>query len=240
MFEVLISRVAPRAPVRRSSCGKAGAEPPVSPSTDTPETHAMWHLLAPATLARRFTVVRPNLRRRPGPAPDRDRITTSTGPRRRADPLASRPRRDHGGARPEALRRGRPRPRGAGGVSPGVLYHPGRVAALAVLDIVPTLETWNRTDMRRALASFHWQMLAQPEPLPELTIGAEPDFYLERLLRSWAAPSGFAFAAGSPGRLPPGVPRSRGGSMLTAVTHRAGATTSTTSWTGRTDRRAEG
>jgi haloacetate dehalogenase len=72
------------------------------------------------------------------------------------------------------------------------LDHPARVAALGVLDIVPTAEAWDRTDMTEALAQFHWQLLAQPEPLPERLIGAAPDFFMEWLLQSWAAP-GFAF-----------------------------------------------
>ncbi len=73
------------------------------------------------------------------------------------------------------------------------LDHPSRVAALGALDVNPTLDVWGRTDMASALANFHWQLLAQPEPLPERLIGADPDFFLEWLLRSWAAP-GFAFA----------------------------------------------
>jgi haloacetate dehalogenase len=73
------------------------------------------------------------------------------------------------------------------------LDHPDHAAGLGVLDVIPTAETWNRTDMRSALASFHWQLLAQPEPLPERLIGADSDFFLESLLRSWAAP-GFTFA----------------------------------------------
>jgi haloacetate dehalogenase len=62
-----------------------------------------------------------------------------------------------------------------------------------VLDVVPTSEAWDRIDMRRALGDFHWQLLAQPEPLPEQLIGADPVFFMAWLLRSWAAP-GFTFS----------------------------------------------
>ena len=154
-----------------------------------PQTHAMWHRVAPA-LARRFTVVCPDLRGYGASArPRSDTTHAAYSKRSMALDLVETM---------EALDLKRfavvGHDRGARVAYRLALDHPGRVAALAVLDIVPTLETWNRTDMRRALASFHWQMLAQPEPLPERLIGAEPDFYLEWLLRSWAAP-GFAFAA---------------------------------------------
>src|SRR5712691_313872 len=54
------------------------------------------------------------------------------------------------------------------------LDHPTRTVGLCMLDVVPTSETWDRIDMMRALGDFHWQLLAQPEPLPERLIGADP------------------------------------------------------------------
>ena len=154
-----------------------------------PQTHAMWHRVAPA-LAGRFTVVCPDLRGYGASArPRSDPTHAAYSKRAMALDLVETM---------EALGLTRfavvGHDRGARVAYRLALDHPDRVAALAVLDIVPTLETWNRTDMKRALSSFHWQMLAQPEPLPERLIGADPDFYLEWLLRSWAAP-GFAFAS---------------------------------------------
>jgi haloacetate dehalogenase len=60
------------------------------------------------------------------------------------------------------------------------LDHPERVTKLAVLDIVPTGEVWRRLDMKAALGYWHWQFLAQPAPLPESLIGADPDNYYFR------------------------------------------------------------
>jgi pimeloyl-ACP methyl ester carboxylesterase len=54
---------------------------------------------------------------------------------------------------------------------------PERVAAIATLDIVPTLENWEAMDYRRAYSAYHWQFLAQPEPLPERLIGSDPEWY---------------------------------------------------------------
>jgi haloacetate dehalogenase len=167
----------------------AGRGPAVLLIHGYPQTHAIWHRVAPA-LAERFTVVCPDLR---------------------GYGASSRPPSDPSHA-PYAKRAmaldlvevmetlGFPRfavvghDRGARVAYRLALDHAARTAALGVLDIMPTVETWDRTDMTRALQGFHWQFLAQPEPLPERLIGADPDFFLDWLLRSWAAP-GFAFAS---------------------------------------------
>jgi haloacetate dehalogenase len=57
------------------------------------------------------------------------------------------------------------------------LDHPECVEKLAVLDVIPTGETWRRADRRFMLAWWHWAFLAQPAPLPETLIGADPDGY---------------------------------------------------------------
>ena len=65
------------------------------------------------------------------------------------------------------------------------LDHPERVERAAVLDIVPTRTIFRATDMAIALGYYHWFFLAQPEPLPERLIGADPLFYLHRKLTGW-------------------------------------------------------
>ena len=61
------------------------------------------------------------------------------------------------------------------------LDHPERIAALSVLDIIPTAEHFQRTDMAFAMGYWHWFFLAQPHPLPERLIASDPDaFYLRR------------------------------------------------------------
>lgn len=66
------------------------------------------------------------------------------------------------------------------------LDHPGRLSKLAVLDILPTYEYWARMDRAYALKIYHWALLAQPAPLPETLLGANPDFYLRNKLASWS------------------------------------------------------
>jgi haloacetate dehalogenase len=68
--------------------------------------------------------------------------------------------------------------------------YPGRVTRLAVLDILPTLEVWERLNAEAGLRSYHWLLLAQPSPLPERLIGRDPDFYLRHLLDRWAGRPG--------------------------------------------------
>jgi haloacetate dehalogenase len=54
------------------------------------------------------------------------------------------------------------------------LDHPGRLARLAVLDIVPTWNMWHDLDARLAYRIWHWTFLALPAPFPETMIGADP------------------------------------------------------------------
>ena len=67
------------------------------------------------------------------------------------------------------------------------LDSPERLAALAVLDIAPTLATYESFDYRGAYNAYHWFFLAQPEPLPERLIGADPGYYVEQKIGSWLA-----------------------------------------------------
>jgi haloacetate dehalogenase len=63
------------------------------------------------------------------------------------------------------------------------LDHPQRVRAAAVLDVVPTGEVWSRGDAQLALLYWHWGFLAQPAPLPERMIGADPGAFFDLHVR---------------------------------------------------------
>jgi haloacetate dehalogenase len=47
------------------------------------------------------------------------------------------------------------------------LDHPKQVERLAVFDVIPILEAWNRSDARFAQTYWPWILLSQEEPLPE-------------------------------------------------------------------------
>ncbi|MBM3489905.1 MAG: alpha/beta hydrolase [Alphaproteobacteria bacterium] len=159
-----------------------GSGPPLLLLHGYPQTHAMWHRVAPA-LAARFTVVAPDLRGygdSDKPAGDAEHRNYSK--RRMAQDqvelMAALGHRrfglvghDRGGRVAHRL----------------ALDHRAAVERLAVLDIVPTRAMFAQLDRARALGYYHWFFLAQRFDLPERLIGGAPDYYLERLLGGWSA-----------------------------------------------------
>lgn len=69
------------------------------------------------------------------------------------------------------------------------LDHPRIVTRLAVLDIVPTLEVWERADARLALSFWPFSLLAQAAPLPEQLLSAGADAIVDHALSEWGSPA---------------------------------------------------
>jgi haloacetate dehalogenase len=159
----------------------AGEGPPLLLLHGYPETHVMWHKIAPQ-LARDFTVVLTDLRG----------YGASSKP-------SSGQRAEHYAKREMALdqvevmrslgfktfmvaghdRGGRVAHRMA-------IDHPEVVTRLAVLDIIPTEAVFADVDRETALRYFHWFFLAQPHPLPERMIEADPESWLKGRLTAWS------------------------------------------------------
>jgi haloacetate dehalogenase len=156
-----------------------GEGPPLLLLHGYPQTHVMWHRVAPQ-LARDFTVVCPDLRgygdsSKPRGVPghanyskramalDMVEVMESLGfvafhvvGHDRGGRVAHRMARDHG----------------------------RRVRSLTVLDISPTLKMYERTNMQFAKAYYHWFFLIQEAPLPEDMLRAVgPSYILKRLGR---------------------------------------------------------
>ena len=55
------------------------------------------------------------------------------------------------------------------------LDHPKNVERLAVFDVIPILEAWNRSDARFARTYWPWILLSQKQPLPESYLLGAPD-----------------------------------------------------------------
>jgi haloacetate dehalogenase len=55
------------------------------------------------------------------------------------------------------------------------LDHPNAVERLAVFDVIPILEAWNRSDARFAQTYWPWSLLSQKEPLPESYLLGAPE-----------------------------------------------------------------
>jgi haloacetate dehalogenase len=151
---------------------RGGNGPPLLLLHGYPQTHVMWHATAPA-LAEDFTVVACDLRG----------YGASDKPPTTADhwPYTKRAMARDQIAAMRALGFDRfsvcGHDRGARVGYRMALDHPERVERLAVIDIVPTGEVLLRTNREMALGYYHWFFLAQPAPLPERMIGADPDAY---------------------------------------------------------------
>ena len=65
------------------------------------------------------------------------------------------------------------------------LDHPERINKLGIIEIVPTADFWASWTADLAIAAYHWTFLAQPAPLPERMIGADPVAYLDWTLAQW-------------------------------------------------------
>jgi haloacetate dehalogenase len=154
-----------------------------------PQTHAIWHKLAPA-LAGRYTLVIPDLRGYGASSkPPTDDRHLPYAKRAMALDMV------------EVMRAlGFPRfaivghDRGARVTYRLALDHPDCVQRAAVLDIVPTIEQFERLNRTTARAAYHWYFLAQPAPFPETLIGKDPDYFLRHTLESWCGTPG-AFTA---------------------------------------------
>ncbi|HEX5400889.1 MAG TPA: alpha/beta hydrolase [Pseudonocardiaceae bacterium] len=154
-----------------------GDGPPVLLLHGYPQTHAMWHLVAPA-LARDHTVVLADLRGygdsgKPAASPEnyakremaRDQVALMAllGFERFA--LVGH---DRGARVAHRL----------------ALDSPAAVERVAFLDIVPTLHVFEHVDRAVASAHMHWFFLSRPGGLPERLIGGDPEFWLRSFLTS--------------------------------------------------------
>lgn len=159
-----------------------GKGPPLMLLHGFPQTHVMWHRIAPQ-LAERFTVIAADL---PGygwsDMPESDADHTPYTKRAMAKALVEA--MEQLGHVHFALAG---HDRGARVAYRLALDHPGRLSKLAVLDILPTYDYWQRMDRVYALKIYHWAFLAQPSPLPEKLILGDPDAYFRHTLASWTA-----------------------------------------------------
>lgn len=159
---------------------KGGSGPPVLLLHGYPQTHTMWHRVAPA-LAERFTVVATDLRGYgDSEKPPGDPAHWNYSKRQMArDPLEVMQAlgfeqffvvgHDRGGRVGHRM----------------ALDYPQQVLKLAVLDIAPTPYVFTHLSRELALAYYHWFFLAQPPGFPERLIGFDPIGFLHQKLGGW-------------------------------------------------------
>jgi haloacetate dehalogenase len=147
-----------------------------------PQTHAIWHKVAPA-LAQHFTLVAADLRGygdsdKPQGLPDHSNYSK----RRLAQDQVGLMRslghetfavlgHDRGGR--VAVRM--------------ALDHPDVVTRLITLDVAPTLAMYEKTSFEFARAYWHWFFLVRPAPFPETLINADADLYLKQTIGARSA-----------------------------------------------------
>ena len=156
----------------------AGGEgPPLLLLHGHPQTHAIWHKVAPA-LAARFSLVLCDLRGYGDSAkPAGDADHANYGKRVMARDMLRVM---------QAL--GHPRfavmahDRGARVAHRLAADHGAAVSRLVLLDIAPTLAMYEQTSEAFARAYWHWFFLIQPAPLPERLIEAGPAAYLRDVM----------------------------------------------------------
>lgn len=163
-----------------------GSGPPLLLLHGNPQSHVMWHAVAPA-LAKRFTVICPDLRgyggsHKPPATPDHAPYAKTEMAR---DMVEVMEHFGHG----QFLLAGHDR---GGRVAHRLaIDHPERVRKLAVLDIAPTIEHFERTDMAFAMGYYHWFWFAQPHPFPERLINLDPKFWFNMQTSREPKPPGF-------------------------------------------------
>jgi len=164
----------------RHNLAQGAGRPPLLLLHGFPQTHVMWHRVAPR-LGERYAVVAPDLRGYgDSDKPISDAAHAAYSKRATAADAVALMRRfgferfgvcghDRGGRVAHRM----------------ALDHPGAVARLMLLDISPTQTMYERTDMAFARAYYHWFFLIQPAPMPERLIGGDPEFYLRAKLGGW-------------------------------------------------------
>jgi haloacetate dehalogenase len=159
-----------------------GAGPPVLLLHGFPQTHVMWHRVAPE-LARSHTVVAADLRgygdsSRPPSGGDHAGYSFRA---MAADQHALMAALGH--ERYAVVGHDR----GARVAHRLALDAPHAVVRAALLDILPTTHVYDSVDRRLATAYYHWFFFIQPAPVPERLIAGDPVGYLHSLLGAWGS-----------------------------------------------------
>lgn len=145
-----------------------------------PQTHLMWHKIAPR-LAEDFTVILTDLRGygdsdKPQGNPEHGNYSKRVMAQDQVGVMSEL-------GYEEFYLVGHDR--GARVAHRLTLDYPEKVKKLVLLDIIPTYEMYRTIDRELATAYYHWFFLIQSYPLPETLIGSNPEYFLQTCLQSW-------------------------------------------------------
>ena len=146
-----------------------------------PQTHVMWHKIAP-DLAQRFTVVASDLRgygdsEKPPAGQENVGYAKRTLAQDQVELMA-------GLGFDSFFLVGHDR--GSRVAHRMVLDHPDRVERVVMLDTIPVDTAFENVNADLATAWFHWFFMRRPEPFPETMIGSNVEFYMRHLMGSWS------------------------------------------------------
>jgi haloacetate dehalogenase len=161
----------------RGRASKPSDLPPLLLLHGHPQTHAMWHRVAPV-LAKAHRVVMMDLRGygdSDRPLADEQHANYSKRAMA-ADALAVMRQQGHESFDVLA------HDRGARVAHRLAADHPKVVRRLMLLDIAPTLGMYENTSLGFAKAYWHWFFLIQPPPLPEALIESDPVRYIRSVM----------------------------------------------------------
>lgn len=154
-----------------------GDGPPLLLLHGHPQTHAIWHKVAPV-LSEHFTLVACDLR---GYGDSSKPIGTSDHGNYSKRVMANdvlRVMQELGFDRFRVMAHDR----GARVAHRLAADHPDAVLRMVLLDIAPTLAMYEQTSDAFARAYWHWFFLIQPAPLPERLIEADPAAYVRDVM----------------------------------------------------------
>jgi haloacetate dehalogenase len=159
---------------------RGGSGPPVLLLHGIPETHLMWHRVAPR-LAEHYTVVATDLRGygdsgKPPSTKDHEPYSMRATARDQVEVMQKLGYQQF---------RLVGHDRGARCAYRLALDAPDTVTRLAVMDVVPTGDAYRQADMKFSLGYWVWSFLAAPEPVPEQFIAAAPAVLVDYMLDSW-------------------------------------------------------
>ena len=152
---------------------KGGNGPPLLLLHGYPQTHTMWHKIAPK-LAEDFTVIATDLRGYgdSGKPVSDDKHLPYSKRRMARDQVEVMQQLDFEDFYLVS------HDRGARVAHRLTKDHPQKVRKLAVLDIVPTRHMFQIVNQEMATNTYHWFFLIQPYDFPERVIGADPDYFI--------------------------------------------------------------
>ncbi len=152
-----------------------GGGPPLLLLHGAPQTHAIWHKVAP-NLAKQYTVIAADLRGY-GDSSKPDGGPNHVNYSKRAMALDQVEVMKHFGFDRFAVIG---HDRGARVTHRLTLDHPNAVTRAAVLDIIPTHYLYNHVTREVATAYYHWFFLIRPAPFPETLINNSLETYIGR------------------------------------------------------------